>query len=272
LGRQYFTLDKRESTKLLKEFLGNEYTKKQNDDFFDEVQKSVATRTQGKVYSEPLFRLLGAETVDSMDYSDYEEATVIHDLTVAVPNELKNKYTCVIDGGLLEHVYDYPVALKNAMDMVAIGGHLIMMTPGNNWFGHGFYQFSPELFYSVLREENGFTDTRVYCNNGKRWYLISNPRLIRRRTELSPQWPNMLLYVVSKKANEVPDSVSAYQSDYEDAWAGSTHTDFDNKNSTLLRKLKSVCKLLMPYALLKCLYSYARKILYFKTIFKRVDL
>ncbi|MCL2208958.1 MAG: class I SAM-dependent methyltransferase, partial [Treponema sp.] len=160
----------------------------------------------------------GSHAVESIDISDFENASIIHDLSMPILDDLKNRFSCVYDGGMLEHVYNYPVALKNAMDMLANGGHLILSTPGNNYFGHGFYQFSAELFYSVLREENGFTNTRVYLNNGRKWYAVKNPRELHARVELSPRWLNARLHVISKKVGEVPINVFSYQSDYEQAW------------------------------------------------------
>ena len=62
----------------------------------------------------------------------------------------------VVDGGTLEHVFDYPTALRNAMRMVRVGGHLILNAPVNNFPGHGFYQISPELFFRVLSPQFGF--------------------------------------------------------------------------------------------------------------------
>ena len=55
----------------------------------------------------------------------------------------------VIDGGLLEHVFDFPTAIRNCMRMVRQGGHLILNLPVNNFPGHGFYRFSPELVFRV---------------------------------------------------------------------------------------------------------------------------
>ena len=40
--------------------------------------------------------------------------------------------------------------------MLMLGGHFILVTPANNWFGHGFYQFGPDLFYQVFNSDNGF--------------------------------------------------------------------------------------------------------------------
>ena len=219
LGRQYYFPSKQKSMDLFQKKFLNNFTNTQLEGFFYELQDITATSQQDYRYAEPFFRLLGASVVDALDYSDYEGANVIHDLTMQISDGLRNRYSCVIDGGLLEHVYKYPAALKNAMDMVAIGGHIILITPGNNWFGHGFYQLSPELFYSVLREENGFFDTKVLCCINHKFYLVKSPRDIHQRTEISPPKP-LQLYVISKKVSDIPDVVNAYQSDYEDVWSG----------------------------------------------------
>lgn len=56
----------------------------------------------------------------------------------------------MVDGGALEHTFNVPVALTSYMEMVRVGGRLILVSPANDHFGHGFYQFSAELFYSAL--------------------------------------------------------------------------------------------------------------------------
>src|SRR4029079_542898 len=96
-------------------------------------------------YSEPLFEILGAKNVQSMDFSSYENASIIHDLNNPVPKDLHKKFTCVVDGGTLEHIFNFPVAIKSCMQMLSVGGHFIGISPVNNQMGHGFYQFSPEL-------------------------------------------------------------------------------------------------------------------------------
>ena len=89
-----------------------------------------------------------------MDFSAYEGAAILHDLNEPVGDELKEKFTFVLDGGTLEHIFNFPVAITGAMEMVAVGGHLAIVTGGNNFFGHGFYQFSPELFFRAFNLEN----------------------------------------------------------------------------------------------------------------------
>ena len=48
------------------------------------------------------------------------------------------------------------------MEMVKRGGHFIGVTTLNNFCGHGFYQFSPELYYRVFAPGNGFEVVKMY--------------------------------------------------------------------------------------------------------------
>lgn len=77
-----------------------------------------------------------------------------------MPASLHAKYDAVIDSGTPEHVFNFPVALASAMSMVRKGGYLFVVTMANNHCGHGFYQFSSELFFRALARENGF---RIRC-------------------------------------------------------------------------------------------------------------
>ncbi|WP_051358088.1 hypothetical protein [Rubidibacter lacunae] len=102
-------------------------------------------------------KFLGAESIDSFDYSGYEGATCEHDFNQPISEDYHARYTVAIDGGTLEHVFNFPVAIANCMRMVEVGGHYLGLTPSNNLMGHGFYQFSPELYFRVLSPENGFS-------------------------------------------------------------------------------------------------------------------
>ena len=67
--------------------------------------------------------------------------------------ERAGQFDVVYDGGTLEHVFNFPVALRNAMELLRPGGRLFTIhTCANNLCGHGFYQFSRELFYRTLSQ------------------------------------------------------------------------------------------------------------------------
>lgn len=103
----------------------------------------------------------GATHIDSLDNSDYEQATILYDLNKKVEGDCK-KYDTIIDFGTLEHVYHINNALYNLSKFCNPGGQIIHILPGNNFCGHGFWQFSPELFFSLYHEKNGYVDTEVF--------------------------------------------------------------------------------------------------------------
>ena len=224
-------------------------------------------------YAEDLFRYFGADTVDSLDYSDYEGATIIHDLNIPVVEALKNKYTCVFDCGTLEHVFNYPAAIKNCMDMTAINGHFILHTPANNQFGHGFYQFSPELFFSLLHERNGFSETKIYMqNNYGHWFEVVDPRLINRRVDVccSESVPSTM-YIQSKKIAPVPEHLTVLQSDYELIWSkGSGDCKEDRPwPARFLNRCKKI--VLLPYKKIIPMFIQERNfIMWRQLVLKRV--
>ncbi len=128
--------------------------------------------------SDDLLRLLGARVTDSIDNSNFEGATIVHDLNRHLPPHLVNQYDCVIDGGTLEHVFNFPVALHNAMQAVKVGGRLFIFQMANNCVGHGFYTLSPELFSQALVPAYGFEMERSLTyeyNKPGRVFVIPQP-------------------------------------------------------------------------------------------------
>jgi hypothetical protein len=178
-------------------------------------------RDQGP--ADALFRLLGAGEVQALDFSDYEGAQIIADLNEPVPANLHQAFDAVFDGGTLEHVFHFPTALRNAMAMTRVGGTLILSTTANNLCGHGFYQFSPELLFNVLNEENGFARPRVFAfevSPEQAIYEVADPARVHARVEIRNRWPT-LLFVVAKRVADRPLLTKApLQSDYQPLWQG----------------------------------------------------
>jgi len=179
-------------------------------------------------FAEPFFRSLGAKRVDALDASDFEGAAVIHDLNLPIREDMKQRYDVVYDGGTLEHVFNFPVALQTCMEMVREGGSLFLHTCMNNQCGHGFYQFSPELFYRALSSQNGYEVVRMIAHRigpYNRWYEITDPNQIRERVELITFTP-MHMLVHAKRVKAVPTFAQPpQQSDYTAMWqAGQTPT------------------------------------------------
>jgi hypothetical protein len=173
-------------------------------------------------FIEPLLEYLGARDVQSLDVSSFENASILHDMNDPIPPTLRTRFTAVLDVGTLEHVFNYPQALKNAMEMVALDGHFLAVTPANNYMGHGFYQFSPELFFSALGPEQGFTlRSVVVCEMtpGAPWYECVDPRAIGGRGELVNCRSTHLLVTARRDRIVEIFRKPPQQSDYVQIWS-----------------------------------------------------
>jgi len=176
-------------------------------------------------YFEPLMReWFGASTVDSVDASAYEQATVLHDMNLPWPDGQAGlgSYDAVLDFGCLEHVFDFPVAWRNCVALCRVGGHLLHALPANNLSGHGFYQFSPELFFNLYQEKNGFALLGVWFAlkaDPARWWKVVDPAAVRRRVTLRNAHEVYML-VLAKKVGERGPLPPPQQSDYlQGEWA-----------------------------------------------------
>ena len=198
---------------------------KENILYFKNNSKSLEEIDFKDDYSEPLFEILGSQISDSIDYSDYEKATIIHDLNNPIPAELKNKYTAIVDSGTIEHVFNFPQAIKNCMEMLSVGGHYIGITPVNNMMGHGFYQFSPELYFNIFSDENGFSVKHaiIYVQypdgTAGDWYEVLNPKMVKSRVILVNNYPTYLIVLAEKLTNTEIFSSTPQQSDYRTLWS-----------------------------------------------------
>jgi hypothetical protein len=210
LGRQHMTLSLEKAEALLREY--KHWPPPGGEANF------MADLRQAKWRFDVFARALGARNVSSMDVSDYEQATVIHDLNFPIPPELNERYDLIIDGGTLEHVFHAPVAMESCMKMAKIGGHVVIITNINNLVGHGFYQFSPEFFFRTFSRENGFEVTRMIALEDTfgrsslfgvkydfpiegAWYDILDPDKIRKRNVLITR-NSTILFMLAKRISK----------------------------------------------------------------------
>lgn len=169
-------------------------------------------------FAENLFKyLLDAEKIDSLDYSDYENATILSDLNEPISSLYEELYDVVLDGGTLEHIFNYPIALKNAMRMCKINGFLVLMTPTSGCNGHGFYQFSPELFVDVLNN-NGFSilDISLCRSCGNESYSMYKVSTIN-DNKLNSKSVSVLC-ICAKKKESTPKKLIVQQGIWFECW------------------------------------------------------
>jgi hypothetical protein len=172
-------------------------------------------------YGEKLFSLLGAKETNSLDYSAYEGATILQDMNSPVPAHLHQRFSLIYDGGTLEHVFNIPQALKNCMNMVQVGGHFVQVNIANNFMGHGFWQFSPELLFRVFSPVNGFEIVAVLLHEvvpDGAWFLVTDPDKVRQRVMLCNHLPIYICTIAKRTSAVEIFSSPPLQSDYSALW------------------------------------------------------
>ncbi len=108
------------------------------------LSDSQAVLSDEKVFLEAL----GYDHYSVMDVDAYEGVDHLFDLNNSeTPLELYECFDVVYTNGTLEHIFDVPAALRNMCRMTRPGGFHVHAAPSNNHLDHGFYQFSPTLFF-----------------------------------------------------------------------------------------------------------------------------
>ena len=200
--------------------LGRQMAHLYHKDIIDRIEAWCGVRLENTKPVDDFYRALGATEINYLDYSDFEGATLVHDLNQPLPERYHERFDTVIDGGTMEHVFQYPTALKSCMQAVTLGGSIILITPATNMMGHGFYQFSPELFFRVFSQNNGYELGRILLWHANSWYHVADPESIRGRAELrTSKWGELC---VSAKRIQIREIFASppLQSDYVTEWSG----------------------------------------------------
>lgn len=173
----------------------------------------------GALYCEDLLQEhFGASHVDSIDNSAYEGASVVADLNLPLPDAFMGRYDSVLDFGCTEHIFDVGTSLRNIVRLCKVGGRILHAVPANGCCGHGFYQFSPELFFSWYSARNGFDQTEVYLADmldTHHWYRVSLPGNGERVNVRSGG--EVYVIVLTRRITAVND-LQVQQSDYVHVW------------------------------------------------------
>jgi hypothetical protein len=120
-----------------------------------EYIRQVGWENRRYIHAQTLFRMLGIPQAEALDFSDYERASLIHDLNEPIPESWHGRYGLIVDGGTIEHVFDMRSSLTNIVRLLRMGGDVLHVSPMSGWANHGFYQLSPCLFYDFYAA-NGF--------------------------------------------------------------------------------------------------------------------
>lgn len=193
------------------------------------VTGDVDALVQEDGFAETLFRKLGLGDAEAMDFSDYEGATIVHDLNTLPDESLEGEFDLILDGGTLEHVFHLPNAFEGIFRMLKPGGRFVSMSCYNGWPTHGMYQFTAELFWSYwVRSCNcRLIDCRAiqaqpkHVDDGQVILSDAARRGGRLRGILNKIGRGrVFLYCEVEKTRESHLPAFTLQSDYETSWHG----------------------------------------------------
>jgi SAM-dependent methyltransferase len=122
-------------------------TDKHVSQIIERYRPTRAPDRSGPIDDQFLFKLAGFDKVESLDVNGFEGADFVFDLNEPVPDHMHGLFDMIYDGGTLEHVFNFPQALKNIHAMLKVGGVVAHALPTSNHVDHGFYMFSPTVFW-----------------------------------------------------------------------------------------------------------------------------
>ena len=102
-------------------------------------------------FADNFLRFLGAREVVSVDRSDFEAATLLHDLNEPFPEKWHGQMDFVFDGGTLEHIFNYPVALANCLELLRVRRPFCHLHARVGPDGARFLSIQPGTFFPGLQ-------------------------------------------------------------------------------------------------------------------------
>jgi hypothetical protein len=172
------------------------YNVPKNFDKKNKIKSWFGSKKDKNVNANYLMTLLGSSKTQCCDISPYENPDFLLDLNKPVKKSLYNNFNNIVDPGTLEHLFNIPQALDNYSKMLKKNGYLVISTTCSNLIDHGFYSFSPTLFFDYF-ECNGFKIIKCYLKEYSP-YLFELNSSIYEYMDRGPEIP-----FISNKAVEV---------------------------------------------------------------------
>lgn len=185
-----------------------------------------------------LIQHFGAITVDSLDISKFEGASLTYDLNM--PIEDPPSFDTVIDFGTTEHIFDVKTVYRNIRNLCKLDGGILHILPSNNLSGHGFYQFSPMFFRSVYDNKSGFQLSNIFLSKiltDKGWLEV-NLIAPTDRFVFHNQAPTTVLVISIRASNRELGAIQ--QPDYQNRWDGSKDCGVNKSTNVFLRNIKTI--------------------------------
>ncbi len=217
--------------------------------------KEGTKKKRKNIIDEALFVALGFDELESMDYSNYEGCTIVHDLNKDVPIQYHDRYDLIFDGGTSEHIFDLPKVLENYNKMLKRGGRIIHAAPSSNHVDHGFYMFSPTLFSDYYSSNNWNIKDSLFIQYSRRsnkdlWNIYYyQPGCLDRLSFGGFDKGMYSIFFVAEKTRESSFDADVQQGIYKRVWS---NTQMSSKNKSFFQKMANrlpsrIKEIIRPY-------------------------
>lgn len=209
------------------------------------VQDVTSSAKKRARTSEPLLAL-GATTVRSIDISPYEGADFLADLSLlnSIPTNVP-RFNTICDFGSMEHVANPIEFLRNLGSLIEPGGTILHSNPANGSLGHGYFQFSPEFFFSAYKGIFSTQSISCFLVDRKKPNTFWRVEEIKLGTRLNVRNTKGNIYVctIAQGVDLFEKSRVMFQQDYLQRWDQSNEASFSGvkqkrSSSIFLTKIK----------------------------------
>jgi hypothetical protein len=146
------------------------------------------------------YKQFGVELYDSIDLNS-DHGSIIRDLNYE--HEWPNKYELVTNYGTSEHIFNQKSVFANMHEACAVNGVIIHCLPVN-YFDHGFYNYNPNLFFSIAKSNDYqvLFSYITHVNGGRKLHLpkdwLKQPHIKRRSFLQGFQLEGMIIFAARK--------------------------------------------------------------------------
>lgn len=123
---------------------------------------NVTSISRDRNYIEDIsfFALFSDVKLKTLDVTDYEDAEIIHDMHVPIPDEYANLFDFIWNGSCLDNMFDPAMAMRSCGRMLKNGGRLFCMEMGSPHF-NAYTMFSHAWFFDYFAV-NDFAECKIY--------------------------------------------------------------------------------------------------------------
>lgn len=246
LGKQTIKLS---INKLIEIFKENSCEINPNLDL-NNLKKDISSRFRetDSMDDSTFFKFFSDLNYQTLDVTDYEGASIIHDLNNPIPTELEGQFDFIIDGGTFDHLFDLKNCFENVVKLMKPDGRIFQWNAASNYSNAGYLSFSADYFYDYYIL-NKFTKCQTYfaqshCMSAPNWYITEfvPDASAQRYPEFKRTSFYSMVIVVATKGKDSTYNVAPIQLQYRDKTIQKNYEEVvrNMQKNTSRLKLKSL--------------------------------